>query len=90
MKLSYKEKYSNRVHESKLSDIVTEKAEAEDNGMFERTIETAEASILFTEKLIEILYKKGIIDKKELFSLAAYFSTIEMEDNHTFQVVSIK
>lgn len=85
MKVKSKEKFGTKEETYTLKDMVENKAYSYDSGSVEIASSKASESISFTEKLVELLYKKGLLNDKDIASLVA---SVDYVDEDSVSVVS--
>lgn len=78
MKIEYKEFTKTKINS--LSDIVKSKAYDFDSGAIETANARANVAIEFTEKVVQLLYDKGILNDKDIATLVASISFCDEED----------
>lgn len=71
MIIEYKESYSTETKTKSLSDIVEAKAYSHDSGAVEDASARASVAIEFTEKVVELLHSKGLLNDKDIATLVA-------------------
>lgn len=71
MEIEYKEFAEMKAKVNSLSDIVKAKAYDYHSGAVESANETAKVAIEFTEKVVELLYAKGLLNDKDIATLVA-------------------
>lgn len=72
MNIKYHLQYESKQKENSLSDIVKSRAHY-DSGVAEAADSKASAAIEFTEKVVELLYSKGLLDKIDIENLVKHF-----------------
>ena len=79
MEIEYKEFAGMKAEVKSLSDIVKSKA-YDCDGVVETANARAEDAIEFTEKVVELLYAKGLLNDKDIATLVAEINTCDEED----------
>lgn len=80
MEIEYKEFAGMKAKVNSLSDIVKAKAYDYDSGAVESASARANAAIEFTEKVVELLYTKGLLNNKDIATLVAGINFCDEED----------
>jgi hypothetical protein len=75
-----KDRWTDKTYSTTLSELVESDArDCQLDGVAESALERAKKSIHFTEKLTELLYKKGLLDEKDIESLVSSISPYREE-----------
>lgn len=80
MKIEYKEFMGMKTKVNSLSDIVKAKAFDYDSDAVESANARAKVAIEFTEKVVELLYAKGLLNDKDIATLVAGINFCDEDD----------
>lgn len=80
MEIEYKEFFGGGAKVNFLSDIVKAKAYDYDCGAVEGANARAQIAIEFTERVVELLYAKGLLNDKDIATLVAGIIFCDEED----------
>jgi hypothetical protein len=80
MEIEYKEFAGSKAKVNSLSDIVKSKAYDYDSGAVESANARAKVAIEFTEKVVELLYTKGLFNDKDIATLVAGINFCDEDD----------
>ena len=80
MEIEYKEFSGSKPRIGTLSSLVTSKTYDFDSSELDSINSKAQASIDFTEKVVELLYNKGILNDKDIASLVSKIIICDEDD----------
>lgn len=80
MKIKYKKSWEIKFSTHTLSEMVDAKAYSDSDGAVESANSRARVAIEFTEKTIEMLYKKGLLNDEDIATLVSELCSCDADD----------